>query len=83
MGYNVVKEYAEKISGAKRVVERETMSELLSFVEANHIDKVLIYECSRLSRRVADFINIASPQPYNLHPRPQHLDHDHQKCDAR
>lgn len=58
MGYNVVKEYAEKISGAKRVVERETMSELLSFVEANHIDKVLIYECSRLSRRVADFINI-------------------------
>lgn len=58
MGYNVVKEYAEKISGAKKVAEREALTELLSFVEANHIDKVLIYECSRLSRRVADFINI-------------------------
>ena len=58
MGYEVVKEFAEKISGAKKVAEREALTELLSFVEANHIDKVLIYECSRLSRRVADFINI-------------------------
>ena len=58
MGYDVVKEFAEKISGAKKVAEREALTELLSFVEANHIDKVLIYECSRLSRRVADFINI-------------------------
>lgn len=58
MGYEVVKEFAEKISGAKKVTEREAMTELLSFVESKHIDKVLIYECSRLSRRVADFINI-------------------------
>lgn len=58
MGYEVVKEFAEKISGAKKVAEREALTELLSFVEANQIDKVLIYECSRLSRRVADFINI-------------------------
>ena len=58
MNYKVVKEFAEKISGAKKVAEREALTELLSFVEANHIDKVLIYECSRLSRRVADFINI-------------------------
>ena len=58
MGYEVVKEFAEKISGAKKLAEREAMTELLSFVEAKHIDKVLIYECSRLSRRVADFVNI-------------------------
>ena len=58
MGYEIVKEFAEKISGAKKVAEREALTELLSFVEANHINKVLIYECSRLSRRVADFINI-------------------------
>lgn len=58
MGYEVVKEFAEKISGAKRVTEREAMTELLSYVETKHIDKVLIYECSRLSRRVADFVNI-------------------------
>ncbi len=42
-GYEVVKEFAEKVSGAKKVAEREAMTELLSFVEANHIDKVLIY----------------------------------------
>ncbi len=58
MGYEVVKEFAEKVSGAKKLAEREAMTELLSFVEANHIDKVLVYECSRLSRRVADFVNI-------------------------
>ena len=44
MGYEVVKEFAEKISGAKKVAEREALTELLSFVEANHIDKVLIYK---------------------------------------
>ncbi len=58
MGYEIVKVFAEKISGAKKVVEREALTELLSYVETNNIDKVLIYECSRLSRRVADFINI-------------------------
>lgn len=58
MGYKIVKEFCEKVSGAKKVAEREAMSELLSFVEATSVDKVLIYECSRLSRRVADFVNI-------------------------
>lgn len=58
MDYVVVKEFAEKVSGAKKVAEREALTELLQFVEANNTDKVLIYECSRLSRRVADFINI-------------------------
>lgn len=58
MGYEVVKEFCEKVSGAKKVAEREAMSELLTYVEAHHMDKVLIYECSRLSRRIADFVNI-------------------------
>ena len=58
MGYEVVKEFAEKISGAKKVEEREALVELLSFVEANPVDKVLIYECSRLSRRAVDFLSV-------------------------
>lgn len=58
MNYEVVMEFSEKISGAKKVEEREALVGLLSYVEANPVDKVLIYECSRLSRRVADFINI-------------------------
>ena len=58
MDYVVVKEFSEKISGAKKVAEREQLSELLNYVEANKIDKVLIYECSRLSRRIVDFLQV-------------------------
>ena len=58
MGYEVVREFSEKISGAKKIVEREALTELLNFVESNRIDKVLIYECSRLSRRAVDFLTV-------------------------
>ena len=58
MGYEVVMEFSEKISGAKKVEERAALVELLSFVEAHHVDKVLIYECSRLSRRAVDFLSV-------------------------
>lgn len=58
MGYEVVKTFSEKISGAKKVEERQAMTELLNYVEVNKVDKVLIYECSRLSRRAVDFLSI-------------------------
>ncbi len=56
--YQVVKEYTEKISGAKKVAERQALSELLEDVEQNQIKKVLVFECSRLSRRALDFLSI-------------------------
>lgn len=58
MDYEVVKVYCEKISGAKKVAERNALSELLDYVRNNKIDKVLIYECSRLSRRIVDFLQV-------------------------
>lgn len=58
MGYEVVKEFSEKISGAKKVEEREALSDLLDYVQSNEVDKVLIYECSRLSRRTVDFLSV-------------------------
>lgn len=58
MGYDVVKTFSEKISGAKKVEERQAMTELLNYIEVNNVDKVLIYECSRLSRRAVDFLSI-------------------------
>lgn len=58
MGYDVVKTFSEKISGAKKVEERQAMSELLDYIDTNKADKVLIYECSRLSRRAVDFLSI-------------------------
>ena len=58
MGYDVVKTFSEKISGAKKVEERQAMSELLAYIDTNKADKVLLYECSRLSRRAVDFLSI-------------------------
>ena len=58
MGYEVVRKFTEKNSGAKKVEEREALVDLLAYVEAHHVDKVLIYECSRLSRRAVDFLSI-------------------------
>lgn len=58
MNYEVVGEFAEKISGAKKVSEREQLTEVLNFVRSNRIEKVLIYECSRLSRRAVDFLQV-------------------------
>lgn len=56
--YKVVKEYTEKISGAKKVAERAALAELLDDIENNQIDKILVFECSRLSRRALDFLSI-------------------------
>lgn len=58
MNYEVVHVFAEKISGAKKVSEREALTDLLKYVEENEVDKVLIYECSRLSRRAVDFLQV-------------------------
>jgi DNA invertase Pin-like site-specific DNA recombinase len=58
MGYEVVKEFSEKISGAKRIAERDALTNLLNYVKHNKVNKILIYECSRLSRRAVDFLQI-------------------------
>ena len=58
MEYEVVAEFTEKISGAKKVEEREALTELLAYTETHKVDKVLIYECSRLSRRAVDFLTV-------------------------
>ena len=58
MEYEVVAEFTEKISGAKKVEERQALMELRAYVEQHKVDKVLIYECSRLSRRAVDFLSV-------------------------
>lgn len=56
--YDVVKEYSENISSAKKIADRQALIELIEFVENNKVDKILIYECNRLSRRIVDFLSI-------------------------
>ena len=56
--YEVVAEFSEKVSGAKKVEERQALMNLLAYSETNTVHKVLIYECSRLSRRAVDFLTV-------------------------
>ena len=58
MGYVVMREFAETISGAKKIEERAALSELMEYVETHEVNKVLVYEPSRLSRRVVDFLKV-------------------------
>lgn len=58
MNYEVIAEFAEKISGAKKVAERVQLEKVLALIRSIHVDKILIYECSRLSRRAVDFLQI-------------------------
>ena len=57
-GYLVIKEFTEKISGAKKIYDRMALLELMEYIRENKVDKILIFECSRLSRRASDFLNI-------------------------
>lgn len=48
--YEIVKVFAEQVSGAKKNSERTALMKLIDFVHSNDIDKVLITELSRLGR---------------------------------
>ena len=48
--YEIVKVFAEMVSGAKQNTERSALMELIDFVNTNAIEKVLVTELSRLGR---------------------------------
>lgn len=48
--YQVESVFAEKVSGAKKNVERKELTNMIEFVNANQIDKILVTELSRLGR---------------------------------
>lgn len=48
--YEVVKVFAEMVSGAKKNTERPTLMEMIEFVNTNDINKVVVTELSRLGR---------------------------------
>jgi len=48
--YLVANVFAEKVSGAKKNVERKELMNMIEFINSNQIDKVLVTELSRLGR---------------------------------
>ncbi|WP_304142553.1 recombinase family protein [Mesoflavibacter zeaxanthinifaciens] len=52
MGYELVDVYEEKVSGYKKNEERPVFSRMLDEIEKGNIDKVLVWELSRIGRSV-------------------------------
>ena len=57
-GWSVEAVFAEKISGAKANTERTELLNMINYVEANHIDKVLVTELSRLGRDTLQILEV-------------------------
>jgi len=57
-GWSVEAVFAEKISGAKSNKEKTELLNMVSYVEANHINKVLVTELSRLGRDTLQVLEV-------------------------
>lgn len=58
MGWEVVKVYANKVSGTKKNEERPEIMEMLQYIEQNNIDKVCVLEISRLGRNTLEALKV-------------------------
>lgn len=56
--WNIEGIFAEKISGAKKNTDRIELKRMIEFVEANHIDKVIVTELSRLGRDTLQVLEV-------------------------
>ena len=52
MGYELVEVYEEKVSGYKKNEDRPVFSKMLEEIEKGTIDKILVWELSRIGRSV-------------------------------
>lgn len=58
VGWQVVREFANKVSGAKKNEEREEIVELIDYVKKNEIKRVVCLEISRLGRNTLEALKI-------------------------
>ena len=47
-GWNVLQVFSEKVSGAKKNEERQELQSLMSYISTQNVEKVLVWELSRL-----------------------------------
>ena len=57
-GWLVRSVFTEKISGAKKNAERKELSRMIEYIKAQHIDKVLVTELSRLGRDTLQVLQV-------------------------
>lgn len=58
MGCEVMKVFANKVSGAKKNEDRSEIMEMLQYIEENKIDKVCVLEISRLGRNTLEALKV-------------------------
>lgn len=58
MNLQIVKVFANKISGAKKNEDRPEIQEMIEYVKNNQIDKVLVLEISRLGRNTLEALKV-------------------------
>lgn len=56
--YQLVKVFAEKVSGAKSNDQRPALMQMIEFVKSNNINKVISLEASRIGRSLLDCLTI-------------------------
>lgn len=57
-GWNIEKIFANKVSGAKKIEERAEIIEMVAYVRAHEIDKVVVLEISRLGRNTLEALKV-------------------------
>ena len=58
MNWDVVRIFANKVSGAKKIEERRELVDMLQYISENDIDKVCVWEISRLGRSTLEALKI-------------------------
>lgn len=58
VNWSVEAVFSNKVSGAKRIEERTEIQQLIDYVKANHIDKVVCLEISRLGRNTLEALKV-------------------------
>ena len=58
VGWEVVREFANKVSGARKMEERSEIVELMEFVKSNDIRRVVCLEISRLGRNTLEALKV-------------------------
>ncbi len=58
VGWSVEAVFSNKVSGAKRMEERPEILDLIDYVKANDIDKVVCLEISRLGRNTLEALKV-------------------------
>jgi DNA invertase Pin-like site-specific DNA recombinase len=85
MGWEVVKVFEETISGAKKNDERPILNEMIAFIKANDIDKVLCWELYRIGRNsleVLKTIQLLNENCISLYIKNYNIETLNDKCEV-